>query len=795
MDWTSAPNIEQASVKPARASAWPVHLAALTARIESFLDDQRAQLPLWGVASFGAGIAAWLWLPSAKPWAAFIIFALAFAAAGLASGATRIGRALLWSGLALAIGCGSVWARAEWVAAPRLDRPQVATFDARVERVEPRAAKGDIRLTLAPTEPTLPPRLRVSLKATDAPAGLGEGATVRLRARIQPPPPMALPGGHDFARDAWFLGIGGVGRSLGPVTVLTPSTGGGLDGVRDRLGRTIRERLPGASGGIATALATGDQSAVGAEDAEAMRRSGLAHLLSVSGLHIAAAVGAAMLLTMRLLALSERLALRVNLVLVAAGVGALTGIAYTLLTGMQVPTVRSCIAAVLVLGGIALGRDAISLRLVAVGALVVLAFRPEAIAGASFQLSFAAVMSIIVLHQSAPVRRWLAPREEVFAARLARGLFGLLLTGLAVEIALMPFALYHFHKAGLYGVLANLIAIPLTTFVIMPLEAGAMLLDGIGAGAPLWAVTGWSIDLMLDLAHRVASAKGAVAMLPTMPRWAFAAFIFGGLWLCLWNGRVRRWGLIPLAIGAVGAAMSPKPDLLVTGDGQHLALVRSDGVPVLLRSRSGDFVRDLMSEASAYDGDPLALEEQRFARCSRDACIADIVQGKAAWRVMAIRSRERIDWTQLTRACADADIVVASRRLPQGCTPRWLKLDRRALATSGGVAIMLGQKPHVTSVADRLGNHPWRAQAPVWPAASAPPSLHAASSLPPGSMKWKRRPPGKAKIGLATTPPAAHTASNAASRSSTRNTGIGADSASSEWPFNPTSTSPPVVAE
>ena len=226
MDWTSAPNIEEASVKPARAAVWRAQIAILAAQIEAFLDDQRAQLPLWGVASFGAGIAAWLWLPSKMPWAAFIALALGLAAAGLASGATRIGRALLWSGLALAIGCGWVWARAEWVAAPRLDRPQVATFDARVERVEPRAAKGDIRLTVAPTGTELPPRLRVSLKATDAPAALGEGATVRMRARIQPPPPMALPGGHDFARDAWFLGIGGVGRSLGPVELLQPSPGG-----------------------------------------------------------------------------------------------------------------------------------------------------------------------------------------------------------------------------------------------------------------------------------------------------------------------------------------------------------------------------------------------------------------------------------------------------------------------------------------------------------------------------------------------------------------------------------------
>jgi competence protein ComEC len=443
-----------------------------------------------------------------------------------------------------------------------------------------------------------------------------------------------------------------------------------------------------------------------------------------------------MLIALRLLSLSERLALRFNLVLVAASAGALAGVGYTLLTGMQVPTMRACIAALLVLAGLALGREAISLRLVAVGALAVLMFRPEALGGASFQLSFAAVTAIIVLHQSRWARGLLGHREEGWPYRLLRGLLGLLLTGLAVELALIPLALYHFHRAGLFGVGANLVAIPLTTFVVMPLEALALLFDTIGLGAPLWVATGWSIDLILALAHGVASAKGAVAMLPTMPSWAFAALIVAGLWLALWRGLVRRWAALPFVIGTIGALTAPRADLLVTGDGEHLAIVDPDGVPVLLRTRSGDFVRSLMSEASAFDGDPLALEEQQFARCTRDACIADVVRDGRAWRLLAIRSRDHIAWEPLTDACRDADIVVASRRLPRGCTPRWLKLDRAALARSGGLAITLGDRPRVASVDDRVGHHPWRQ-------AESSSVLHSARSLPPGSMKWKRRPPGK----------------------------------------------------
>ena len=291
--------------------------------------------------------------------------------------------------------------------------------------------------------------------------------------------------------------------------------------MRERLRELVLKRLPANSAGIAIALVTGDQNAVDQQDADAMRRSGLTHLLSVSGLHIAAVVAFAMLLTLKLLALSEPLALRFNLVLVAAGVAAAAGIGYTLLTGMQVPTVRSCVTALLILAGIALGRDAISIRLIAAGALIVLIFRPEALAGPSFQMSFAAVTAIVALYSTGWARPLLQRREEGIFARTVRSLLGIIATGLAVEIALMPLALYHFHRSGLYGVGANIIAIPLTTFVIMPLEAGALLLDAVGWGKPLWFLCGLAIDGLLKLAHVVASTRGAVALLPTMPVWAF----------------------------------------------------------------------------------------------------------------------------------------------------------------------------------------------------------------------------------------------------------------------------------
>jgi len=204
---------------------------------------------------------------------------------------------------------------------------------------------------------------------------------------------------------------------------------------------------------------------------------------------------------------------------------------------------------------------------------------------------------------------------------------------------------------------------------------------------------------------------GAVALLPAMPGWAFAAMVVGGLWLCLWTGRVRTFGVIPIIAGAAGAALSPSPDLLVTGDGMHLALV-DRRTPLILRDRTGDYVRSLFAEASGFDGDPGLLGSRPYSACSRDACLAVLRKGTAEWRLLATRSATQIDWATITRACADADIVVSDRRLPRGCVPRWLKLDRTALAASGGLAIYLGDRPRIDTVADRVGAHPWAETAP-----------------------------------------------------------------------------------
>jgi competence protein ComEC len=171
MQWMSAPNIGPAPLPQLARRFWDARFGGSRERIEGFLERERGQLPPWFVVGFGGGLAAWFAIDEPRHWAVFLCVTAALALAGFAIRGGRAERAAGWFGLALMLGCALVWARSAYVAAPRLERPLVTEFRAKVERVETRTAKGDLRLTLAPADAKLPPRVRVSLKQKVRPRG------------------------------------------------------------------------------------------------------------------------------------------------------------------------------------------------------------------------------------------------------------------------------------------------------------------------------------------------------------------------------------------------------------------------------------------------------------------------------------------------------------------------------------------------------------------------------------------------------------------------------------------------
>jgi len=655
------------------SSVW----GAIGDNLENFLGQAGFDKAPWLAVVFACGILTWFGLKSPWAWAATIGLSLIFAGLAVAAWRDTVARdylrnAVVACTLVFAAGICVVWLRSEAVGAEAIERPTVQRVQGYVLSREDQPSQDRIRLVMAVRDATSAQsrkiRVNVPLEvvaeanaAHGTGTGMGmlsEGAVVRLQVRLMPPASPMLPGAYDFARAAWFKGLAGTGSVIGTVEIIEPASDDGVIARAQRwLSSHVRDNVDGSAGTIAAAFASGDRGAISEADQDAMRDAGLTHLLAISGLHVSAVIAGAYLLAIKLLALFPGLALRVRLPVVAAGVGAIAGISYTLLTGAQVPTVRACAAAMLVLLALATGREALSLRMVAMAAVFVLMLWPESVVGPSFQMSFAAVLAIVALHSSAPVQAFLAPREESYLARLGRGTAMLFLTGLVIEIALMPIVLFHFHRAGLYGAAANVFAIPLVTFISMPLIALGLIFDLVGLGTPFWWLTEKSLNLLLGIAHFTSAQPGAVKLMPQMSGLAITLFVAGGLWLALWSGRARLLGFVPAAIATGLLLATPIPDVLIGREGRHVGITVTD------------------------DGDK-------------------------QWSLLLARNRSMIEERALAAACEQADIVVADRFLPRSCLPRWLKADRRFLEQSGGLALDLANE-RIISVATSQGEHGW----------------------------------------------------------------------------------------
>lgn len=368
------------------------------ASMQALLAAEWTRLPLWLPVALGAGMLAYFSLPEEPGTDALWLSLPVLLGAVLATRRRPLtGWAVGLLGMAL-LGFGVAAWQAQRM--PQvLDLPSKAVFaEGSVEAVDTLA--GGVRVTLARPRlaadgPELARSLRIRLRPKDPLVPL-PGERLRVRALVRPPSMPAYPGGWDFQRAAFFQGLGGSGFAIGEAERLGEATEPPAFATwRGWIEARITAEIHGGAGAVATALLTGSQTAIPAPDMEAMRDSGLAHLLSVSGLHIAIVMGVSFSLLRGLLALLPWAALRWDSRALAAPGSLVVGFAYVLLTGAQVPMLRSFAMALLVTVGILVGRRALSLRALAVAAAAVMLFQPDAVTGPSFQMSFAAVMVLI----------------------------------------------------------------------------------------------------------------------------------------------------------------------------------------------------------------------------------------------------------------------------------------------------------------------------------------------------------------------------------------------------------------
>ncbi len=572
---------------------------------------QGAQGHLFVFVPVFMGLGVGIWFAGAVdplPWhygAAMVAVLLGLA--GVLRG-PHLARPLLWALICTALGFGAAGIRAAVVAAPMLEFHYYGAVMGRVIGID-RSQSDALRITLdhlvldnLPPDQT-PKKARISLQGAQSAPLIGQ--VVMLTAHLSAPSGAAAPGDFDFRRMAFFQGLGALGYTRSPVLLWQEPAAGAqrIDRLRSYLAASMMQAMPSQAGAFATGAMTGDRAAITQDTVEALRNSNLAHLLAISGMNLAFLAGFVFMLIRYGLALAPPLALRVNAKKIAAVVALGVALFYWLLSGANVSTTRAMLMITVMLGAVLLDRQAISMRAVAISAIILLLVQPESLFDAGFQLSFAATVAL--------VGGYAALTKVIARGRLPRWMmpvYALLLTSVVAGLATAPYAAAHFNRFTDYGLLANVLT-AWAMSVLMAAGVMAAILAPLGAQAPaIWAME-MSSAWILAVAHWVAGLEGAVTMIPAPMPAVLPLITLGGLWFLVWHGR-RRWAGVPVLALALGLwASSPRPDLLISADGRLVGLMGPDGRALSLAKGAGFAAQTWLEN----DGD-LASQAQAAAR-------------------------------------------------------------------------------------------------------------------------------------------------------------------------------------
>ncbi len=593
-------------------------------------------------------------------------------------------------------------ARAHQVAAPVLEYRYFGPIEGRIVRID-RAQSDALRLTLdqvvlanLPGERT-PERIRFTLHGPQGFLAPEPGLRVMTTGHLLPPPAPSEPGGFDFRRLAWFERLGAVGYARVPVLTVAPAVEGvaglRIHRLRLRISAAVQTQMQGDRGAFAAAILTGDRSGIAQARMEELRRSNLAHLLAISGLHMGLLTGFVFGLLRFAMALVPPLALRLPTRKIAAAGALGAGGFYLLLSGGNVATERAFIMVAVMLVAVMLDRRAISLRSVAMAATLILALRPEALVQAGFQMSFAATIALVA------VFRWLASERD-WQRRIPRWawpVISVVLCSVVAGVATAPVAAASFNRLAEYGLIANLLAVPLMGLAVMPAAVLAALLAPFGAQGLGLAVMGPAIDWILRVAARVSALEGAVMPVVQPAPWVMPAVALGALWLVLWQGRARWAGLPVIGLAALGWAESPRPLLLVAPEGALVGLLAPEG-RMLSRARAGSFAADAWLQA---DGDS-AGQAQAHARSGADPRASATHLRAGGLEVVHLTGRRGLE--MLGEVCLQGRIVVTSEN-PEPAARPCRMITPRELRDSGAIAI--DATGRTRSVADASGRRLW----------------------------------------------------------------------------------------
>ena len=668
---------------------------------------QRGHLIGWVPVCLGTGIGVYFLLPG-EPGGALTLM-LAGAAIVLAIGGRWVAYAWRPLVMALALGCagtGVAKLRTEIVAAPVLDFRYYGPIEGRIVGID-RSGSDALRLTLdhvrldrvAPD--AVPARVRVSLHGTVPARPFLPGERVMMTGHLSPPTGPAEPGGYDFRRHAWFAALGAVGYTRTPTLRAAAAQVGdwrtAIFKARMAVSRGVQAALPDQTGAFAAAILSGDRSGIGQEVLDDLRDANLAHLLAISGLHMGLLTGVVFAALRLALVLVPAVGLRWPTKKIAAGGALSVGAVYLVLSGGNVATERAFVMVGVMLLAVMLGRRALTLRAVAIAAVIVLVLQPEALGGPGFQMSFAATVALVA------VFRMLREVTRDHVPKWARGALAVVISSLVAGLATAPFAAAHFNQVSHFGLIANLLSVPLMGAMIMPAAVLAACLWPFGLAWLGLAVMGWGLRWILWVAQTVAGWDGAVSHVPSPGGWVLPLITLGALLIILWQGQGRWLGLAAIAGAFVLWAGATRPTLLIAESGGLIGLLTPEG-RALSRGSGDGFVADVWLE---NDGAPVPQE----IAASRPGILREGRVFRAEigrWRIVQVAGKTAL--AEMS-GCGGADILISNQWDigPRPC----LVLDATALRKTGAVALTLTETGavQVRLARTQSGERPWTAAA------------------------------------------------------------------------------------
>lgn len=658
------------------------------------LQKQRGHLFPWSPVFLGAGIGLYFLLkfePAPPVLAGLGLLALLLAAAAMRSAPLSF---LLWAPALVAAGLCLAAARAHLVAAPVLEFRYYGPVEGRVVAVD-RSSTDALRVTLdrvrlARLEPgRTPVRVRISL--TGGGAVPEPGSLVMTTAHLLPPQGPSEPGGFDFRRHAWFLQLGALGYTRVPVLLAAPpDSGASVARLRRALSQFLQQRIEGETAGFAAAITAGDRSDIDRESLAALRHSNLAHLLAISGLHMGLLTGFVFAALRQGLCLLPWAGARWPVKNLAALAALAAGAGYLVLSGGNVATERAFVMVAVMFGAVLLNRRAITLRAVALAALIVLLRRPESLLSPGFQMSFAATAALVavfgMLRQGAlPLGpRWLRPVAALVISSAVAG------------AATAPFAAAHFNMVPHYGLLANLLAVPVMGTVVVPAAVLALCLAPLGLEGIGLMLMKWGLEWILRVAREVSSLDGSLSHVAAPAGWVLPVFAAGMLLAVIWQGRLRALGLLPALLALLAWNAGGRPVLLIAHSGGLIGAMSAEG-RALSRAKGQAFTAGIWLE---NDGDP-TTQPAAAARWSQQA------DGLPVWQTAGLRLVHAPGKRKLSgiSGCTARDVVVTTVKPEPGSAAGCLLLTPALMRQTGSIA--LDAKGRLVTARSKSGTRLW----------------------------------------------------------------------------------------